>query len=92
MYDESMQDVLGLYFTFNSFSHIEQKNTKYGISSINTSHKILDIFLIFSWLLGKTFQIPDIPDIPAKVATLALLIKSDNDLKSLYLDSVFRDR
>ena len=48
MYDESMQDVLGLYFTFNSFSHIEQKNTKYGISSINTSHKILDIFLIFS--------------------------------------------
>ena len=37
-----------LYFTFNSFSHIEQKNTKYGISSINTSHKILDIFLTFS--------------------------------------------
>ena len=31
-YDQSMLDVLGLYFTFNSFLHIEQKIIKYGIS------------------------------------------------------------
>ena len=28
MYDESMYVVFGLYFTFNSFFHIEQKNIK----------------------------------------------------------------
>ena len=44
---ESMQDVLVLYFTFSSFFHIEQKNIKHGISQLNTSQKIPDIFLTF---------------------------------------------
>ena len=43
-----------------SFFHIEQKNTKYGISPLNIL-KIPDITknLAISWLFGKTSQIPD---------------------------------
>ena len=44
MYDESMSDVLRIYFTFHSFFHIQHKNKKYGTSPLNT-YKIPDIFL-----------------------------------------------
>ena len=45
MYAQSMYDALGLYFTFDVFFHTEQKYIKYGISLLNISQKIPDIFL-----------------------------------------------
>ena len=62
------------------FFNIERKNIKYGISPLNISYKIPDIFLILlktqqlSWhfpeFLVKSFKFLTIPDIPDKVTTL----------------------
>ena len=56
MYDQCMQDVLVLYFTFNSFFYIKQKKQNMEYFNLTLHRK----FLTFSWHYYKFINFPDI--------------------------------